>query len=497
MSNLPSIPGLKVLAETGRDSVARRFRLQGSGDRSLVLFHDPALAGAVFAGVKRSGTMDVDGLVRIEQVVQHGDLLGVVLAGELGRDLLSTPVLGELKSKPILSRIATILAGLFRQGASHGVLLPGGATLLDGGEVSLLPPVVLPGFLEEAVGAVPGGGAGADPAFLDLSHAGRDLSALAHLACHLIAGLKPARPAGVGGFPEALKNACSPATAQAVRILLESAGRAPSPAEALAVLERIGWAEGLGRTPTGTRARQPVNVTARRSPRAGSGSDKSSPAAAERAEAPEQRASTRKIPLMVGVLALALLGVGLLSIGAGGAMREFWTGRPRQEQALPEPQALLDRLEPPSEPAAGLLAALEDPSTDGAMGGAEGATGGRDALGEEATALADQILQELADKRKQQAASSGGTADYDRSQMREGNQLLKDGKAVLAELREAKLSPAEKNAQLKQAIALLEKAREKYESFIEHSPARERLVQGSLEDANALIFFAYRQLTVK
>ena len=493
MSRLPAIPGLKILAEIGRDPLTSRFRLQGGGDRALVLFNDPAWADAVFAGVKRCGSADVSGLVRIEQVVQHEDLLGVVLCGDFGTDLNNVPVLGELKAKPHLCRMATILAGLFRLGESHGALLPGGATLTDSGEVTLLPPVVLPGFLCEAVDAASAEeGPGADPAYLALSSAGRDLAALADLACYLIAGLKPIRPAGVGGFPEALKHACSPATAQAVRLLLDAAGRAPSPAEALEVLERLGWAE--GRPSAGNRPRKPVAVTVRRPPKA---AGTSSPSGSERLEPVGRPVRTRRIPVLVGVLALAMLGVGLLSIGAGGAMKEFWTGRPQQDQALPEPQALLGRQEPLSEPGAGLLAVLDEPLTDGASGAADGALGGAGAPDEAATALANQILEDLAKKRALKGAPAAKKKGYDRSLMREGNQLREEGKVILAELREAKLSPAEKNAELRQAIGLLESAREKYEAFVEQFPTRECLVEGSLEDVNALIFHAYRQMSIK
>ncbi len=64
-------------------------------------------------------------------------------------------------------------------------------------------------------------------------------------------------------------------------------------------------------------------------------------------------------------------------------------------------------------------------------------------------------------------------------------------------LRESKVDPKQKNSKVQRAIDLLEQAREKYEGFVEQYPAKERLVDGSLQDVNSMIFFAYRQKTVK
>jgi len=482
MAALPRIPGFEILSEIGRDTLASSFRLQGPDSPCLVLFHDPALASAVQAEARRLGSValdEVEGLVRLERVIQHEGRPGVILRGDLGSDLWRSPVLGELRSLPLLHQLADVLAGLFRRDLSHGALLPGGACLRLDGTVVVLPPVILPGFLKSAAPPL-------------LSPAGQDLSALAHLACHLIGGLRPNAAAGVGSLPEELKNVASPAAAAAVRILLEAAARNPSPADALEVLERIGWAQ----REDGTSRRARVPVVVQPSSRPSRAPESPAPRAAEGAGSPgtERRVRPRRIPALVGVLLLALLGAGLLMIGAGDALSEFWSGRPRVQETLPTPESPLDRSSARAGTDEASDAAFDsgDPA-DLRAGGSLSTEDSESA----STALADEILARLAERQAQKPTVSRKKRGTDRTLIREGDHLLEQAKTTLADLREGTPTPQEKNARLEQAIGILEQSREKYEAFAEQFPTQERLVENKLSDVNALIFHAYRQKTVK
>ena len=502
MAGLPKIPGLEVLAEMGRDSWTSRYRLQGSDSPSLVIFHDPMVASAVQEGAKRLDSVNLDGLVRIEQVVVHEGRLGVILRGDLGSDLWRAPVQGELKSLPLLHQLADVLAGLFRQGLSHGALIPEGVCRLSDGSVIVLPPVILPAFLRAAAGT-PDQSSGAT----ELSPAGRDLSALGNLACHLIAGLKPSAAAGVGSLPEALKNAASPATAQAVRLVLEAAAREPKPDEAAELLERIGWArpEEAGARRRRARARVPkpqlrlaqnavVAGGERPARRPGSASGDRVATEPTGSTESERRRPERRLPVLAGVLALALLGAGLLFIGVGDAVSEFWSGRPHPSEALPSPTAPLDRR-------VALDQLLDEVGSEGSSGeaGVDAFSMSASALGTDSssTALADRILEELAKKQAQKKPVARKERSYERTLIREGDRLKEEAKTVLGELREARLTPKEKNSQLEEAIALLEQSRDKYAAFAEQFPSKERLVESSISDVNALIFHAHRQKSVK
>ncbi|MFG0316949.1 MAG: hypothetical protein ACF8XB_06740, partial [Planctomycetota bacterium JB042] len=206
----------------------------------------------------------------------------------------------------------------------------------------------------------------------------------------------------------------------------------------------------------------------------------------ERPPRPEPRSSAIPIAVAVGLL---LMGGALVVIGNPEAMKRFFRGEAGDDVAsLPTPKGPLE-----AERKRPVVTNLYPTPPSGANDRAPAA-----AEGEGSTALADQILQELAEKRRARDASRSSKRtkrSYDRTLIDEGEGLQKEAKAILVEVRDGGLTPAEKNVKLDEAIKKLEAAREKYEGFAEQFPSRQRLVEGSIEDVNSLLFFAYRQKT--
>lgn len=500
MSTLPSLPGLTILSEMGGDRHSRTYRLDGPGERRLLLYRDPALARAVAELAEQFDALQVEGLIRVEQVVRHQDQVGVVLAGDSGTDPWRHPPLGELESLPFLHEVGQTVAEMHLADLAHGSLKPDGLRISPAGELEVVPAFILADHLDHldrlaaSEQAAPGDGSSRN----SLSPAGRDLADLADLACHLIAGLSPRKPAGVGAEPVELRSIASPATAEAVRLLLEKAARNPTPAEACELLGRVGWAPDIGpirrprRAPVReTLVRAPLRATARpprnreAAPTAasgrseGGGEERRSGDAAAYAPRPERR----WVPY-VAVAAVALLGVGLLVVGGGGGLSNFFSGSSGGNTALPTPDG----------PLAGTdrSRSMEDLKKE-LLGDVPAASAGTEAPAD----LADQILEDLAARNARNPAQGKPKRSYDRAFIDQGDRLADEAKTILADIRDRKVKPEDRNARLDAAIQKLESAREKYESFVEQFPSRERLVEGGLEDVNSLIFFAYRQKTVR
>ncbi len=465
MSGLPTFPGLDVLSEVGRVGPTVRYRLASTRE-FLVLFDEEVEPSSVTAAAEAWVGVDVDGLCTVRSLVRHDGRIGVVIEGELGEDPWQQPAWGESESLTVLRRAASVVAALHARGLSHGALKPHGLRLLSEGEVEVLPPVVLP------APAAPTG----------LSPIARDLSALADLACHLIARAPLERPAGIGALPAAVTENASPATTQAIRLVLETAADEPAESDAVEVLKRVGWAREIERPSPVAGARRTASAV--------------SPEAAEVASAPRERRErpprpeprSSAVPIAVAV-ALLVMGGALVVIGNPDAMKKFFRGDAGNEvAALPTPKGTLE-----AERKRPVVTNLYPTPPSGVSDPAPSASGGGGS-----TELADQILQELAEKRRARDASRSSKRSkksYDRTLIDEGEGLQKEAKAILVEVRDGGLTPAKKNVKLDEAIKKLEAAREKYEGFAEQFPSRQRLVEGSIEDVNSLLFFAYRQKT--
>ncbi len=482
-----TIAGLKVLSELGRDAYTRRFRLDSPRAEILVMFQEATVAGAVNEAARRYQALQIEGVTRIVRAVAEAGQVGLVVAGETGQSAWRSEPLGEGGALRILQEASSSLARLLAAGESHGTLKPDGITLLADGSTLILPPILLPERLRELMGASGSAEAAAERERRTLAAPGRDLAALADLACHLIAGLRPVRPAGVGALPEELKRQASPATAQAVRLLFEAAAKGPSPDEAAAILERVGWARGVSASgapaagETGRRTRRSSGADARLAS-AGEGEPGPAPGAARRV--------SRRIPGPVVALALLFAAGCVLVLSRGfGAPWSWPVGTDGSEGALPVPPDPLRR-----------PARAGDQSETPPMGpdapGEPVLPGGNDEVDAAAAALADEILRALNDNVRRLSIPVARRS-FDRALIDEGDRLRDDAKAILAAVRDRTVPHEERNTRLDEAIALLERARENYEKFAEQNAERERLVSGSVEDVNALIFFAHRMKTSK
>lgn len=512
MDGLPTFPGLDVLSQVGRLGRTVRYRLASTRE-FLVLFDEPADHDAIAAAAEPYLGSVIDRLCPVHAVVRHEGRIGVVIEGELGENPWQQPAWGEAEALPVLRRAASVVAALHARGNAHGALKPDGLRLLHEGEIEVFPAVVLPEPAPET--GTP------------LSALARDLAALADLACHLIAGASLRQPAGVGALPGALMECASPATAQAVRLVLETAGRDPGPADSVDVLRRVGWARDVEPprrafpAPVPRSAAAPVTASptapAPTNPSASSGasavgagagagpvdsvesvdaggrggrsasrSDAGASRVEERLTRAELRAAPRSSAVPIAVaLGLLLVGGALVVIGNPGAMKKFWSGDSAdQVAALPTPK----------DPLAGGGTGSASPAVESPPASSEAPV----AEEESATSLADQILEELAAKRAARDAARvtpRKKKNYDRTLIDEGDGLRKAAQEILVTVRDGGLSMSKKNEKLAEAIKKLEAAREKYEGFAEQHPSRERLVEGSIEDVNSLLFFAYRQKT--
>ncbi|MBI4880282.1 MAG: hypothetical protein HY812_11590 [Planctomycetes bacterium] len=482
-----SIGGMKVLSELGRDAYTRRFRLDSPRAEFLVMFEEAALAGAVHEAARRYGVLEIEGLARLTQVVVEAGRVGIVVEGEVGESAWRREPLGEGEALRVLQEASTSLARLLAAGESHGALKPDGITLLAGRGTMILPPILLPGCQRELMGGSGGSESAAEREYRALPAPARDLAAMADLACHLIGGLRPARPAGVGALPGELKRQASPATAQAVRLLFEAAAKDPSPAEAAAILQRIGWARSAA-SPGGA-AESDASRRVRRRPGAearSAGAPSASGGSGQPAEGAWRKAP--RIPGPVAALALLIVGGSVLVLNHGAAakwIRPVASDESTQRLAVPpDPLRLKARAdaspdEAPAEPVAAEERALP---------------GGNEAVDAAASALADEILRTLNESVRRMSIPLPKQS-FDRALIDAGDQVREEAKTILAAVRDRTVPHEERNVRLDEAIKLLESAREKYEKFAEQNPGRERLVSGSVEDVNALIFFAHRQKT--
>ncbi len=498
MEPLPQIPDLEILSLVHQGPRMRRYRL-ASVHEFLWLYEDPAVAEAVRQTTRRFMTVSIDGLARVTGIVEHAGGVGVVLEGDVGDSPWSLEPIGEMRSLPLLHATASIVAMMHQSGMEHGWLHPDGVTIHDGSAVLVLPPMVLPAFLDAQIGVEDGRGAGFD----GLTPFGADLSALAHLACHWIGGLKPTKAAGVGALPAALKSVASPATAQAVWMLLETAAQDPDATDSVELLNRIGWVHDVRppkravttapiarspRDPAPAAApaappRSPERVELPRAGRAPGVPRAAEPRPRAPANAEDRPARARRvaeesrgpIPAILVACFLLVLGGGLLAIGNREALERFWSADPDHAMSLPSPEA-------PAAP----TPLVEETTPEADPPAPESQTSAE---------IAADLLRDIDERNARKKELDRKARTYNRTLINEGDRLKQQAITILAGLREGGVDPKEKNEKLDQAIQFLEQAREKYDGFVEQYPDRERLVEGVLEEVNGLLFHAYRQKT--
>lgn len=198
----PVIPGLVLLAETGRDAVARRFRVQAERPITLYWFADSARAPAIVAQAEAFARIGPTGFAPMLKAFVHDGRAGVLLGCERAEDAFDGPVIGEdatlLAIRPIVAGLGEIAAA----GSSHGRLSRALARQHDGSWIAL------PAF---TVAADPKESAG------DATR--RDVGAIVELVVHAICGV---RPAGAQELPAEFARLASPRLLATVKKILDA-----------------------------------------------------------------------------------------------------------------------------------------------------------------------------------------------------------------------------------------------------------------------------------
>lgn len=109
VKDAPSIPGLVLLAESGRDSRARRYRVQAERPVTLYWFHDSKDANAIVNAALAFAEVGPPGFAPVLKAFVFEGRAGVLLGCERAEDAFDGPIVGE---DAILFAIRPVAAGL-------------------------------------------------------------------------------------------------------------------------------------------------------------------------------------------------------------------------------------------------------------------------------------------------------------------------------------------------------------------------------------------------
>lgn len=109
VQDAPSIPGLVLLAESGRDSRARRYRVQAERPVTLYWFQDSKDAKSIENAAHSFAEVAPPGFAPVLKAFVHDGRAGVLLGCERAEDAFDGPIVGE---DAILFAIRPVVSGL-------------------------------------------------------------------------------------------------------------------------------------------------------------------------------------------------------------------------------------------------------------------------------------------------------------------------------------------------------------------------------------------------
>lgn len=200
VQDAPAIPGLVLLAETGRDAVARRFRVQAERPVTLYWFNDATDPKGLVAEANAFAAAEPTGFAPVLRAFVHGGRAGVLLGCERAEDAFDGPPIGEdamlLAIRPIVAGLGELAEARFVHGRLRRAL-----ALQHDGTWTALPPFCV----------------ARDPKESPTDASRRDALGILELVVHAVCG---GRLSEGGNLPPEFEKAASPRLLATVRRLL-------------------------------------------------------------------------------------------------------------------------------------------------------------------------------------------------------------------------------------------------------------------------------------
>jgi hypothetical protein len=230
LDGVPSIPGLVLLAESGRDATARRFRVEANRPVLLYYFDTGADPKSILKAATAYAAAERPGFAHVLRGFEHGGWAGVLIETDRGDDPFEATPIGE---DAALLRIRPLVRGwldLQAAGIEHGRLARA-ISIQPNGTFLALPPFCVAAAHDENT----------------VSAATRDVLAMIDLVVHAVSG---ERLTAERTLPPKFGTIASPRLIATLKQLLDAA---PNGGDVVALLERSYLAPRDG-TPQGSRA---------------------------------------------------------------------------------------------------------------------------------------------------------------------------------------------------------------------------------------------------